>query len=230
MPNLRGDGARVGELVELRLLEADAEGLGTRAQLRHGADDAGGVDAAGEERADRDVGDEVRLDGVAQERAHLDGGFALVDGARRFLRPQIPVARDRQLAAAVTQDVAGRQLAHTVEDRLIRRRGAERQIVRQRLGRDGAAHVGMAEQRLELAAEDQPARRGREVERLDAEAIARQHQLVALAIPHGEAEHAGQRLDDSGAALLEEMDDDLGVAGGGEAVAARQRARSRNAR
>jgi hypothetical protein len=79
----------------------------------------------------------------------------------------------------------------------------------------------MAEQRLQLRAEDEAARRRRVVHRLDAEAVAREHELVALAIPDGEAEHAGERVDDGGAALFVEVHDRFGVARRREGVAAR---------
>ena len=82
----------------------------------------------------------------------------------------------------------------------------------------------MAEERLQLRAEDEAARRGRVVHRLDAEAIAGDEELVALAIPDGEAEHAGERVDAGGAALFVEVHDGFGVAGGLERVAARQEA------
>ena len=64
---LLGDDARVVELVEARPREADGEGLGAGAPSSAiSADDDARVDAAGEEGADRDVGDEVRLDGVVE--------------------------------------------------------------------------------------------------------------------------------------------------------------------
>ena len=107
---LLGDDASVVELVEVGLFEADAERLGARAELGHRADDGGRVDAAREEGTDGDVGDEVRLHGAAHQLADLLDRVGFGDLALGDAR-QIPVAADAQLALAVAQDVARRQLA-----------------------------------------------------------------------------------------------------------------------
>ena len=70
-----GDGLGVRRLVVARLVEADGEGRTGRGLMRlHQRDDGRGIDAAGEERAERHVGDHLRLHGVAQQR------FECVDG------------------------------------------------------------------------------------------------------------------------------------------------------
>ena len=60
----------------------------------------------------------------------------------------------------------------------------------------------------------------RVVERLDAEAVAREHEPAAARIPQGHREHAAEPLEAVLAELLVQMDDDLDVAGGREAVSA----------
>ena len=62
----------VAGLVVRRVGEADREGLDRPARrLLHQADDDRRVDAAGEERPERDVGDHLLADGVGQGRAEL---------------------------------------------------------------------------------------------------------------------------------------------------------------
>ena len=73
------DQARVGALVEAPLLEADRErvhGLGRLLCGKRG--EHGRVDAAREQDADRDVGEQVRPNGVAQTRAQLFDELRLV--------------------------------------------------------------------------------------------------------------------------------------------------------
>ncbi len=81
-----GDEAGAGELVEALLLEPDREGA--QGFLGVGAGEgceAAGVDAAGEEDADRDVGDEVGADAVVEDLAQLFGELVLraASGSRR---------------------------------------------------------------------------------------------------------------------------------------------------
>ena len=71
------DQPRLLELVEGALLEADRERLHPPAALLGGQrGQRGGVDAAREQHAHRDVGDQVRADGVAQPLAQLGGEHA----------------------------------------------------------------------------------------------------------------------------------------------------------
>ena len=57
-------------------------------------------------------------------------------------------------------------------------------------------------------------------ERLLADAVAGDRQLPAAGVPEREGEHAVEAADAVDAVLLVEVDDDLGVALGGEAMAA----------
>ena len=81
-------------------------------------------------------------------------------------------------------------------------------------------HQAGREQRLDLRAEADACGDRRVVERLHADAIARQHDSTAAAVEHGDPEHAAQRLDERVAALFVEVDDHLGVAGALEPVTA----------
>ena len=83
--------------------------------------------------------------------------------------------------------------------------------------------LGVLQQRLDLAGEEQPAgaRRACVVERLDAEVVAAQDELaVALAqVGDGERPHAVEARATGRAPLLVGVHDDLGVAGGAKGVA-----------
>ena len=60
---------------------------------------------------------------------------------------------------------------------------------------DGRVPTGRGPKRLELGGKNDPLRRRRIVERLDAEAVARQHQAARLAVPQRERKHADRALD-----------------------------------
>ena len=78
-PVALGDEPRVGELVERALLEADRERVQRIVRLLGGErGEQRGVDAAGEQDADRDVADEMRAHRVAQPRAQLLDELRLV--------------------------------------------------------------------------------------------------------------------------------------------------------
>ncbi len=66
------------------------------------------------------------------------------------------------------------------------------QLMEKTLGAETPRNLGMGEHRLELGTEDQRAVDLRPVQRLDAEAIAHEHQSIALAVIQGEGELAPQ--------------------------------------
>ena len=155
-----GHAARVLELVERRLVEADRERLHRAPDAAAiSADDEARVDAAGEERAERHVADQVRADGVAR---------APRAAARR--RP-LPIRRTFPSAgtASTARSRCGRRchvsrwpggsLRTSLEDRPVARRVEERQVVIERVGIELARQVGRAEQRLDLGAEIEAAAR-----------------------------------------------------------------------
>jgi hypothetical protein len=209
-----GDQAGEAGLVEALLLEADGEGLhGAAGELRHQRDDDGGVHAAGEEGAQRHVGDHAQAHGLGQRVA--DEALGFLDVARDGTLPdgQVPVALHLVLAGAPGQDVAGRELGRGLVDGA---RGrdvlqGEEQVHRVRVHL--AAQRGVQrEQRAQFRAEDQPAARTlRVAERLLADAVARQQEPLLLLVPDGEGEHAAQRLDAALPHVLVEGEDGLGV-------------------
>ena len=76
-----------------------------------------------------------------------------------------------------------------------------------RLGADVRGH----EERLDLGGEEDPLRRGVQVEGLHAEVVAREEDRACLPVEEGEGEHAVQPLDAGGTPLLVRLEDDLRV-------------------
>ena len=164
-----------------------------------------GVDAAGQQHADRDVGDEVRAHRVAQALAQLVGERLprLVAVLQR--RPLVGVALDPRHARLPHQHVAGRQLADLAIDRP---RPVDRVEGEEGLER---VEVDLARgQRLELRREHEVLAVA-VVERLDPEAVAREHEPAPLRVPHRDREHAPQPLGEARPVLLVEVDEHLGV-------------------
>jgi hypothetical protein len=107
-------------------------------------------------------------------------------------------------------------------DRVGRRHVEQRQVRVDRLGPPVARDGRVLEQRLDLGAEDHAlARQLGVVERLDAEAVAREQQTAGLRVPDREGEHPPEPIHAALAPLLVAMDDDLGVGARAEAMAVR---------
>src|SRR5512136_1441938 len=79
----------------------------------------------------------------------------------------------------------------------------------------------MGKHRLDFRSEQQTLRRQLVVQRLDAQAVARDEERSCVAIPDGKGEHAAQMLHTVRAVLLEKVNDGLGIAMRAVAVAAR---------
>jgi hypothetical protein len=208
------DGARAVELVERCLLEPDREGPHRlRGLLRRERREHAGVDAAREQHADRHVRDEVRTHRVAEPRPQL------LDELRLVVVPlgQRPRAREPlepRGAALPDEQVAGRQLAHLAEDRERRRHRVEREERLERVEVDLAAR-----QRAQLRRESELVAAGAVVERLDPEAVAREHEPLPRRVPERDCEHAAQPSREVEAPLLVAVDEHLGVAVRREAMA-----------
>ncbi len=116
-----GDLGRMMRLVMVGLVEADRAGLDRlAARLGHEGDHRRAVDAAGEEGAERHVGDHARADGGAQPLDHflLERLQRRTDGAGEVDVP--PLHRPRHRPAAADEEVmAGGQLPHALDDRAI---------------------------------------------------------------------------------------------------------------
>ncbi len=127
-PVALGDRTGARELVERRLLEADREGANSVSRLLRGERrQCARVDAAGEQDADGDVGDQVRTHRVAQARPALldELRLVVVRSLGQRARPGVPL--DRRTVVRPAQRVSGRQLPDLAEDRERRRDDVERE-------------------------------------------------------------------------------------------------------
>ena len=110
----------------------------------------------------------------------------------------------------------------------MRRRDVQQRQERvDRVGPPLARHVWIFQQRLQLGPEDDAAAGHLGVvERLDAEAVARQHQTPRVRVPQREREHAAEAVHAAFSPLLVAVDDDLRVGAGPEAMAGRRQLRA----
>ncbi len=109
----------------------------------------------------------------------------------------------------------------SVIEGLLTRQISKRQILRQRRAIELWINPAMRQHRFDLRSEQQPLRRQFVVQRLDAQAVARDEERFRVAIPDGKGEHAAQVLHTIRAVLFEEVNDGFGIAVRAVAVAAR---------
>ena len=170
------------------------------------------VDAAREQHADRDVRDEMRPHRVAQPRPALLDQLRLVVGSHgQRARPCEALECNR--AVRPGEEVPRRQLPDLAEDRERRRHGVRGQ---ERL--EGVEVELALGERVELGGERELAVDGPVGERLDAEAVACEHEALPRRIPDREREHPAQPLREPEPPLLVGVDDRLGVRVRPEAV------------
>ena len=125
-------------------------------------------------------------------------GAHLVRGHRR--RPREALEPVRAVRLLPDEQVPGRQLADVAEDRQRRRDRVEREERLERVEVDLAAR-----QRAQVGREREPAG-GRAVdERLDPEAVAREHEPPPARVPERDGEHAAQERREAVAVLLVEV-------------------------
>jgi len=232
-----GDGVGVGRFIEAGFApprsvgsaSGKAEGEGLQAGTVLGEfggerDDGGGIEAAGEEGADGDIGDELALHGLLHEMAKLLDGGVDVDVLRGG---ELPVALDEQFAVVELESMSGREGGNVLIDGLM---GMDVEVleemgecVRIELGADEAA----GEEGLELRGEEQAACsfvfEGCEIERFFAEAVACGEEGAGVLIPQGEGEHSGEAvvcgaLGDGFTVAVVHGEEDFGIGGGAEGV------------
>ena len=115
--------------------------------------------------------------------------------------------------AADHADGARRYLLDPAEQAFGGSEMAERQQRVQAPGIDGGPPARVGEQRLRLAAEPQRPCVFLDVERLDAEAVAREHEFLLLAVPQRDGEDAFEPIEQVRAPRQVAGRDDLGIAG-----------------
>ena len=90
----------------------------------------------------------------------------------------------------------------------------------ERGGFDVGIHAARGQQRRHGRCKAQRLAGVGKIERLDAEPVARQHDTAAVAFPDCECEHAMEAFDAARSPRVIGLQDDLGIAGGEEAIAA----------
>ena len=209
-------------LVESRVVESDRAGVDRAFGLAgHHRHHRAGIDAAGQEGAQRHFGDHAQAHGLLQAVHQLG---LRVGGAHRVVEREAHVPELARLAHGLAvpnqQAVTGRQLARAAEHGARLGHVAERKVLFDRQRVDLAAEAPMGQQRLELRPEQQRAViQRRVVHGLHAQAVARHEQALAVAVPQRKGEHAAQALDAVLAPGFPCVHDALGVALGVEHMA-----------
>ena len=97
--------------------------------------------------------------------------------------------------------------------------GVECHVVVQRLAIQFGVHAAGLEQRTHRGCEPQSARRGRQIQRLDAQPVSRQCHHSGVTVGDGEREHALEAVDATQPPFVECLDHDLAVGRREEAIA-----------
>ena len=206
-----GNQSSICAFVEAAFWKADGEGVHRFGRLlRRERREHRRVDTARQEHADRHVREKVRPHGVAQPRAQLfdELGFVVASQLIDRHRPRTRVALDAERTALLPdQHVPGRELARVAEDRERGRNRIEGEKCLERVEVDLALR-----QRAELGCELERVPAVAVVERLDAVAVACEHEPPASRVPERNREHAAQPAGVLGPVLLVEMQVHLGVA------------------
>ena len=211
-----------GELgfVVFFFVEADGEGADGAGALRlHEGDDEGGIDAAGEEGAEGDIGDHALADGVFEQGFEgVDGfGFGADEGVLSAVGDDVAegpvVARGGAVGGgAEGEEGGGGELVQAlvnapgIGDVVEAEEGGEGGAV------DGGGEAGEAIEAFQFGAEDEGVADPAIVEGFFAEAVAAEVQDALLFVPEGEGEHAVEALGGGVDAPLDEGGEhDLGV-------------------
>ena len=215
-----GHEVAIEKLVALALaegLEADAEGLQpVLAGLRQQRDDDARVKPARQQHPDRHVGHHPPLDGGAQRVEHrlgpVLGAMSWRIGRARVRR--VPVGPLRAAAVGFDDEHArGRELAHAPQHRV--RRGHDRVPAEEMVQRDRVQRLvdlAAGQQRGQRRGEAQPpAAQVGEVQRLDPETVAHEHEATGLDLRDGDREHPLEVLHAVDAPMRVGLADDLRV-------------------
>ena len=216
-----GDGERGVGVGAIAALHPHREGMERpgrvpQRQRHHGA----GVEAAGEEGAERDVGDQPQPHRLVEQRGDLlfpGGGRALVRRPAVVGQRQVPVARDRDVPAGEAERAARREALDPAVDGPRPRQVAEREVLHQphRVGLGRGQHP---QQRLQLAGEVETRALAGPEERLLPEAVAGEEQPAFARVPEREGEHPAQPGDERGPARSAAREQHFGVRVGAERV------------
>jgi hypothetical protein len=189
-------------------------------RLRHQGDDGRGVEPAGEESPERDVGDEPPLHCTAQERSEVLLGLPLVDD-RPVPEAHPPVGRGPfEAPLGGDQQMRRGERENAPVERPGRRHVAVGQVEWQCRLVPPVWHGRVRQEALHLRGEGEEARAVVVEERLLPRPVAREEEAPPPRVPQREREHPVEGRDSLVPALLVEVQDDLAVAPASEAMAA----------
>ena len=221
---------RVRELAVAAFAEAHREGLHVAVVARHERHDARGVEAAGEEGAERHVAHHLQLHRLVEPREERIDRARARERLRPGTCPRVPLSGVAIGSApvaplgepAVLPCRARRRwkLADRGEERARPGHVAVSEEIPYRREVHGGLRARHFEQRLDLGGEVDAVRVLVQEERLLAEAVAGEEEPVARRVPDREGEHAAQVAHDLVAPMLVAAQQHLGVGVEREAVAA----------
>lgn len=189
---------------------AQPGGVTCRSGGHHGA-----VDARRQERPDRNIAHQMRLDGAGEHLLRACHGLARRDGAQRRKLP-MAAGRRYRVSPAVARYYFGPAAGGEGSDIAV-----DRQRLLQRAISEKAGHAGSVDAVRDHAARHDAANLAgkhkagevrRPIERLDAERIARQQQALCGSVVEGEGEHAFQLGEAIGSPCAKRREENFGVA------------------
>ena len=181
--------------------------------------DGAGVETAGQQRAERHVGNKLAFDSVLKNVPHHGDGGREVLFVR--LADQFPVPADRQPPPVEYGRAAGLELGKAPEYAVAGgARRPEHEDFRQAFAVEFGGDVRVSQQGFDLGGEQQPAAQPGVEERFDAQAVAGQEEALPGVVPYAEGEDAVETLRAGGAPLDVRFEEHLGVGGRGEGMAA----------
>ena len=210
-----GHSPGIGQFVIAGLAETDGKRLYRPPHFaRHRRHHRAGVDPARKEGAQRHIAFQSQADRLGDQFAEPFDVVAFL--ALRLLCRlpgvvKIPIAPRLNAPVSESHEMAGGQSGNAFE-----RRGRVGHIAKGKKIRDGfridfPANRGMLQQRFDFRAKDQSIAHKNIVQRLLANPVASQEELVFALIPNGHGEHAAQPLHRALTFLLIEVDDDFSV-------------------
>ena len=215
------DAAGVLELGRLpHAAEPDRERLHRLGHVaRHQRDDQARVQPAAEHRAERHVAHEPHADRLVELAEQALGPLLHAQAALGGGRGIAPVALVPDLAAADHEPLARHHLAHVAQRRHRAGHVADAEVGGDRLEVELVGDEAAGDHALQLGPEHDEPVDDRVVQRLDPQAVAREHAAARPGVPHRDGVLAVQALAQLRAVRLVEMRQDLGVAARAEAVA-----------
>ena len=128
------------------------------------------------------------------------------------LEGEVPVRPRDHFPLVDHHGVAGGEEMNTLEEREVGEHGLEREVLVERVHAHAWRAVGHGKDRLDLRREDQAVALAQVVERLDAEAVAREQEAAGRAVPEAEGKHAVEAVPTLGAVARIDAQEHLGVA------------------